>query len=97
MGFTVRRSGLHKQGRGTGSWLGHGPQPCPIVRAYYEHEGILSAYWLSQRPGVMLLEDQEVAVKLWGQDSPTVAPEGQGGEFSDPGKSDGEGWPVHRP
>ena len=54
MGFTVRRSGLHKQGRGTGSWLGLGPQPCPIVRAYYEHEGILSAYWLSQRPGVML-------------------------------------------
>lgn len=46
----------------------------------------------------MLLEDQEVAaVKLWGQDSPTVAPEGQGGELSDPGKSDGGGWPVHRP
>lgn len=33
---------------------------------------------------MMLLEDQEVAVKLWGQDSLTVAPEGQGGEFNDP-------------
>lgn len=49
VGFTVRKSGLHtKQERGTGSWLGLGPQPCPIVRGQHTKD-LARCFWRTRR------------------------------------------------